>query len=43
MTESEKEIVRFIQDDMPLVTKPLTELAGKLKLSEKEIVARMKN
>ncbi len=43
MTESEKEIARFIQDDMPLVTRPLKELSGKLKLSEKEIVILMKN
>jgi len=43
MTESEKEIARFIQDDMPLVTRPLKELAGRLKISEKKIIGLLKN
>jgi len=43
MTDLEKEIVQFIQDDIPLVTRPFKELARKIKLSEKEIVSLLKN
>ncbi|MHB1377469.1 MAG: siroheme decarboxylase subunit beta [Candidatus Humimicrobiaceae bacterium] len=43
MTDLEKEIVQFIQDDIPLVTRPLKELARKIKLSEKEIVILLKD
>ncbi len=42
MTGSEKEIVRFIQDDIPLVSRPFKELAKKTGLSEKEIIILLK-
>ena len=43
MTDLEKEIVQFIQDDIPIVTRPFKKLAEKIKLSEKEIVILLKN
>ena len=43
MTDLEKEIVQFIQDDIPMVTRPFKELARKIKLSEKEIVNLLEN
>ena len=42
MNKTQKEIIKFLQGDLPLQSNPYSELAEKLKISEDEIICQIK-
>ncbi|MBI5254147.1 MAG: Lrp/AsnC family transcriptional regulator [Euryarchaeota archaeon] len=42
MDETDREILKILQDDIPLVSRPFLEVAKKFEISEEEVIRRIK-
>ncbi len=42
LNETDRKLIEILQEDFPLVEKPWKEISGKLRLSENEVISRLK-